>query len=220
MRQVIAQRMHAAHQTSAPVTLTCEADATALVELRETLATDLVDELSFRITYTDLLIAICAKALHKFPYMNARLEGNEILHLAAINIGVAIDAPHGLLVPVIRDAQCKSIAQIATELRSLAERARNRQASPEELSGGTFTITNLGIFGIDAFTPIINLPETAILGVGRIAARPRFVEGQLVERQVMWLSLTFDHRLVDGAPAAGFLQCIVEVLEQPYPHIV
>jgi pyruvate dehydrogenase E2 component (dihydrolipoamide acetyltransferase) len=118
-------------------------------------------------------------------------------------------------VPVIRNADRKGVAKIAREVRELVERARTGKALPDELSGSTFTITNLGMHEIDAFTPIINLPETAILGVGRIKARPAVVEGELCLRQTMWLSLTFDHRLVDGGPAARFLQHIRNVIEDP-----
>jgi pyruvate dehydrogenase E2 component (dihydrolipoamide acetyltransferase) len=121
-----------------------------------------------------------------------------------------------LLVPVVRDADRKGLKVVATELRAVIERARTGKATPDELGGSTFTITNLGMYEIDAFTPIINLPETAILGVGRIKERPAAVDGELCVRKTMWLSLTFDHRLVDGAPAARFLQYVKDLIEDPF----
>ncbi|MBM4464166.1 MAG: 2-oxo acid dehydrogenase subunit E2 [Chloroflexi bacterium] len=216
VRAVIARRMGESHQTTAPVTLTTEADATAFVELRERLKAALASELGFDIGYNDLLIRVVAHALRQFPYMNARLDGECVRHLREIHIALAVDTDRGLLAPVIRNADRKGVAEIAREVRGLAESARAGKALPDELSGSTFTITNLGMHEIDAFTPIINLPEAAILGVGRIKARPAVVEGELCVRQTMWLSLTFDHRLVDGAPAARFLQRIKQLIENPY----
>ena len=129
---------------------------------------------------------------------------------------MAVDTERGLLVPVLRNANLKSVKQLAVEFRALVERARVGKSLPDDLSGGTFTITNLGMYGVDEFTPIINLPEIAILGVGRIRQEPAVVGGQITIRQMMWLSLTFDHRIVDGAPAARFLQGICRYIEAPY----
>jgi len=130
-------------------------------------------------------------------------------------VGVAVDAERGLLVPVIRNADSRTLREVAVELRALVQRAREGKSLPDDLLGGTFTITNLGMYEVDAFTPIINQPEAAILGVGRIAQRPAVVDGQLAIRSMMWLSLTFDHRLVDGAPAARFMQRIKQLVEKP-----
>ena len=223
VRAIIARRMAQSHRTTAPVTLTTEADATGLVHVRERLKESLAGELGFNLGYNDLLIKLAARALREFPYMNARLEGSPeegggavIRHLAQVNVALAVDTERGLLVPVVREADRKGLVEIARELRGLVERARAAHALPDELAGSTFTITNLGVYEVDAFTPIINLPETAILGVGRIKARPAVVDGELCVRQTMWLSLTFDHRLVDGAPAARFLQRIKQLVEEPY----
>jgi pyruvate dehydrogenase E2 component (dihydrolipoamide acetyltransferase) len=131
-----------------------------------------------------------------------------------------VDTERGLLVPLVRDADRKGLVEIAREVRDLIERAQAGTALPDELSGSTFTITNLGMYEIDAFTPIINLPETAILGVGRIKPRPAVVDGEVCVRHMVWLSLTFDHRLVDGAPAARFLQRIKQLVEEPYLLLV
>jgi pyruvate dehydrogenase E2 component (dihydrolipoamide acetyltransferase) len=225
VRAVIARRMAESHRTTAPVTLTTEADATAFVEVREGLKASLADELGFNLGYNDLLIKLVARALREFPYMNARLEdigdgSGVIRHLDEVNVALAVDTERGLLVPVVRAADRKGLVEIAREVRELVARAQSGQALPDELSGSTFTITNLGMYEIDAFTPIINLPETAILGVGRIVARPAVVDGGVCVRQMMWLSLTFDHRLVDGAPAARFLQRIKQFIEEPYLLLV
>jgi pyruvate dehydrogenase E2 component (dihydrolipoamide acetyltransferase) len=216
VRAVIARRMHAGHSETAPVTLTMEVDATALVQVRERLKASLADKLGFNIGYNDLLIKIVARALREFPTMNARLDGDTIHQLDEVHVALAVDTERGLLVPVVRDADRKGIAEFAAELRGVIERARAGTALPDELSGSTFTITNLGMFEIDAFTPIINLPEAAILGVGRIKDCAAVVNGEITVRKMMWLSLTFDHRLVDGAPAARFLQRIKQYVEEPY----
>jgi pyruvate dehydrogenase E2 component (dihydrolipoamide acetyltransferase) len=216
VRAVIARRMHAGHSETAPVTLTMEVDATDLVQIRERLKASLADELGFSLGYNDLLIKVVARALREFPYMNARLEGDTIYQLDEVHVALAVDTERGLLVPVVRDADRKGLAEVAAELRDVIERARAGTALPDELSGSTFTITNLGMFEVDAFTPIINLPEAAILGVGRIKECAAVVGGEIIVRKVMWLSLTFDHRLVDGAPAARFLQRIKQYVEEPY----
>jgi pyruvate dehydrogenase E2 component (dihydrolipoamide acetyltransferase) len=216
VRSVIARRMHAGHSETAPVTLTMEVDATDLVQIRERLKASLADKLGFSIGYNDLLIKIVARALREFPYMNARLDGDTIHQLGEVHVALAVDTERGLLVPVVRDADRKGMAELAAELRDVIERARAGTALPDELSGSTFTITNLGMFEVDAFTPIINLPEAAILGVGRIKDYAAVVEGEVTVRKMMWLSLTFDHRLVDGAPAARFLQRIKQYVEEPY----
>jgi len=216
VRAVIARRMAESHQTTAPVTLTTEADATQLVEVRERLKASLAESLGFNIGYNDLLVKLVARALVDFPYMNARLNGDTLQELRDIHVALAVDTDRGLLVPVIREADRKGLADIAREIRDVVARAREGKALPDELTGSTFTVTNLGMHDIDGFTPIINLPEAAILGVGRIKAQPAVVDGQIAIRQMMWLSLTFDHRIVDGAPAARFLQRIKQLVEEPF----
>jgi pyruvate dehydrogenase E2 component (dihydrolipoamide acetyltransferase) len=149
--------------------------------------------------------------------MNARLssDGSTIELLSYVNLGLAVDTEQGLLVPVIRDADKKGLRDFGAEFRSLMEQARTGKSLPDDLTGGTFTITNLGMHDIDAFTPIINPPECAILGAGRIRPKPMIDGGEIVARQMWTLSLTFDHRLVDGAPAARFLQRIKQLIETP-----
>ncbi len=216
LRQVIARRMAQSAHTTAPVTLTTETDATELVMVRERLQAAQDASRLIVPTYTDLIIKLTAFALQEHSLLNATLQDDKIVVAASVHIAVAVDTEAGLLVPVIRDVPTKTIGQIAAESQSLAERARARQLREDEVQGGTFTITNLGSYGIDAFTPIINLPQCAILGVGRIISRPAVVHDQILARKMMTLSLTFDHRIVDGGPAARFLNTVREYVEQPY----
>jgi pyruvate dehydrogenase E2 component (dihydrolipoamide acetyltransferase) len=225
-RRVISERMMAGAHGTAPVTLTTEVDATELVRLREQLKAE--GKAQSIPSYTDLLAKICTHALGEHPALNARLEGNQIVSEPSIHIGIAVDTDRGLLVAVLRDAQRKTLLQIAAESVALIARVREGKATADELRGSTFTITNLGMYEIDAFTPIINLPECAILGIGRIVSRQVVTlrEGSVDEveriavRRMMTLSLTFDHRLVDGAPAARFLQRVKHLVEQPYLWLV
>ncbi|MCU0501456.1 MAG: 2-oxo acid dehydrogenase subunit E2 [Anaerolineae bacterium] len=219
VRGIIAERMGTSVHTTARVTLMLEADATEFVAARERLKAKVSEEWGFAPGYNDLLAKIVAAGLRKFPYMNARLAPDAIERLGHVNVGMAVDTERGLLVPVIRDADQKSLRQFGAEFREMVDRARKGRSLPDDISGGTFTITNLGMYDIEAFTPVINLPEAAILGVGKIA--PKWVfrpesPDKPVLRQMMALSLVFDHRIIDGAPAAKFLQYIKQVVEEPY----
>ena len=148
--------------------------------------------------------------------MNAIHKEHEIALMPEINIGVAVSLQEGLIVPTIRRADEKSLAELAREANDLANKAREGQASYDEVTGGTFTITNLGAYGIDAFTPIINAPQVGILGVGRVVEKPGVYHGEITKRSMMFLSLTFDHRVIDGAPAAEFLRTVTSYLEEPW----
>jgi pyruvate dehydrogenase E2 component (dihydrolipoamide acetyltransferase) len=205
MRKTIAERMHQSLRDTAQLTITSEADVTPATELRERLKRE------FDFTYTDLLIQAAARALLKHPRMNARLEGNAILSSNEANIGVAVSLDDGLIVPVIRDVTSKSLREIAALTKEAGEKARASKLKLEDISGGTFTITNLGTYGIDAFTPILNSGETGILGVGRIVEKPAIYRGEITRRAMITLSLTFDHRVIDGAPAALFLQSVIDL---------
>jgi pyruvate dehydrogenase E2 component (dihydrolipoamide acetyltransferase) len=216
IRSIIADRMSNSVHTTARVTLVMEVDATEFVAARERLKSKVAEAWGFAPGYNDLLAKIVASALRRFPYMNARLAPDAIEIMSHVNIGMAVDTERGLLVPVIRDVDRKNLRQFGEEFRSLAEKARSGRSLPDELSGGTFTITSLGMYEIDAFTPVINLPEAAILGVGRIASKPLAIDDQVVIRKMWTLSLVFDHRLVDGAPAARFMQYIKQLIEEPY----
>lgn len=224
-RRITAQRMAANAQAAPHVTLFTEADAAHFVVAREQIGA----ELGEKISYNALLMAICARALREHPHVNASWvdslpespgQPGVVQHLG-IHIGLAVDTPRGLFVPVLRDAGAKSLAQIHRELNDLVARTLEGKASPDELRGGTFTITNLGMFEVDGFTPIINLPEAAILGVGRIVKKAVVTDGDaIVARPMMTLSLSFDHRVVDGAPAAKFLQRIKQLIERPFALMV
>jgi len=212
VRAVIAARMLESVRTTAPVTLTTEVDATALVQLRRRLAAE-----EIAVSYNELLLLILGRALTEHPRLNASLEGDAIRSGTGVHVGLAVDSERGLLVPVVRDVDRKSLQEIARDSAALVEAARSGRSSPADLQGGTFTLTNLGMFGIDAFTPIINLPQCAILGAGRIKPQPSVVGEEIVIRQKLWLSLTFDHRLVDGGPAARFFQRVAQLVEDPEP---
>ena len=216
LRGIIADRMATSAHTTAAVTLVTEVDATAFVEVRTQLKAQVTEEWGFAPGYNDLLALMVARALRELPYMNVRLSGNVIERLTQVNLGMAVDVERGLLVPVIHNADQMGLREFGARFRELVGRAREGKSLPDELTGGTFTITNLGMFEVDAFTPVINLPEAAILGVGRIQPKPVVREGEVVVRQMVTLSLTFDHRLVDGAPAARFLQRIKQLVESPY----
>lgn len=216
VRAIIVDRMGASVHTTARVTLFMDVDATELVAARTRLKARVEKEWGFAPSYNDLLVLVIAKGLRQFPYMNARLAVDAIERLSRVNIGMAVDTERGLMVPVIRNADQLSLRQVGTEFRSLVERVRANRITPDDLSGGTFTITNLGMYDVDAFTPVINLPEAAILGVGRIAPKAVPQGDQIAVRQMMTLSLVFDHRLIDGAPAARFLQYVKQLIEEPY----
>lgn len=170
-------------------------------------------------SYNDLLARLLAVTLQEFPALNASLQEGTIIQHAGVHIGIAVDTERGLLVPVVRDVHKKSVQVIAAESAVLIANARAGKISADDLRGGTFTLSNLGMYEIDAFTPIINLPECAVLGVGRIVAKQVVVDEEsetVAVRRMMVLSLTFDHRLVDGGPAAQFLQRVKRFVEHPY----
>ena len=208
-RGVIARRMTESLQSSAQLTLTTEANVTVLVRQRK--APNEQPDL----TYNELLIKASALALRKHPRLNSTVVGQEIHVLPEIHVGLAVALDDGLVVPVVRNADQKPLAVIASEVRELIERARAGKLMMAEITGGTFTVTNLGGFGITSFTPIINPPEAAILGVGCIVDRLVRRDSDMVWQQMMGLSLTVDHRVVDGAPAAAFLKTLCELLERP-----
>jgi pyruvate dehydrogenase E2 component (dihydrolipoamide acetyltransferase) len=213
MRRTIAARMVESSQTTAPVTLTTTTEATNLVNLRRQFQEATPNEAIP--SFTDFLVKLTALALKDHPHLNARWENDGIVLQPEIHIGIAVDTEAGLLAPVIRDVPALGMRALAARSRELIEKARQRKLIIEEMQGGTFTITNLGAFGIDGFTPVINLPEAAILGIGRIRREPVVRGDDIVIQDVVTLSLTFDHRIVDGAPAARFLQRLCELVRNP-----
>jgi pyruvate dehydrogenase E2 component (dihydrolipoamide acetyltransferase) len=219
VRRLIAERMLAGAHTTAPVTLTTRADATNLVSLRNQFKASPSPD-AIVPSYADFILKLTALALHEHRLLNACWTAEGIAVSEAIHIGIAVDTEAGLVVPVVRDVQTLSLRQIAARSRELIEQARVRKLTPEQMQGGTFTITNLGMYGIDAFTPIINLPQCAILGLGRIQREPAVQDDRIVPRDLMTLSLTFDHRVIDGGPAARFLDTVRRHIEQPGPRLV
>lgn len=209
MRKIIAKRMHQSWSEAPAVTYDLRADVSNLMALKDQLATE------EKITYTDLIVKVVAKALLEFPYLNSSIDGDNIILKNYANIGVAVAVEDGLVVPVVKFANAKGLSQISNEIKELAEKARNNALTEEEYTGGTFTITNLGMFGMESFTPIINPPEVAILGVNTIIETPIVENGDLVIKPMMNLSLTADHRVVDGSVGAGFLARVKEYIEKP-----
>ena len=206
MRKVIAERMHQSLQGSAQLTITSEVDVSQLIDRRRAVRQE------FGVTYTDFIVQACAHALRQHPRMNATLEDGTLRLDRGIHVGLAVALDEGLIVPVIRDTDRKSLEDIAGEAKTLAEKARAGRLTLEDVSGGTFTVSNLGMYGVDAFTPILNTPQTGILGVGRIVEKPALYRGEIARRSTMVLSLTFDHRVIDGAPAGAFLQTVADLL--------
>jgi pyruvate dehydrogenase E2 component (dihydrolipoamide acetyltransferase) len=205
MRRTIATRMHQSLRDTAQLTITTEADVTAASEMRERLKRE------FDFTFTDMLIHAASRALMRHPRMNSRAAEDHIELLPIAHVGMAVALEEGLIVPVVHDASAKSLREIAAITKDLGERARAAKLQLDDVSGGTFTITNLGTWGIDGFTPILNTGESGILGVGRIVEKPAIYRGEITRRSLLTLSLTFDHRVIDGAPAAAFLQTLIEI---------
>jgi pyruvate dehydrogenase E2 component (dihydrolipoamide acetyltransferase) len=222
VRRITADRMAASARSVARVTLLMEVDMSEAVRFRTQLAPEFEKRYGARLAYDAMIAKACAIALGEHPHVNAQwqeaADGQPAgLRLQErVNVGIAVASEQGLLVVVVRDADSKPLAQVNQDLADMVAKSRQGGLGPDALSGGTFTITNLGGYGIEAFTPIVNPPETGILGIGRIAKRPAVVDGQIVPRDLMYLSLSFDHRVVDGAPAAQFLQRVKECLEAPY----
>ncbi len=213
IRRAIAERMSAGVHRAAPATLSRRADASNLVALRRRMKSSAHDDVVP--SYTDLILKLTALAIDEHPMIAAQWRDEGIFVPDVINIAFAVDTDGGLLAPVICDAVEKSLSQIASESRALICAARDGRLKVEQMQGGVFTVTNLGPYGIDAFTPIINLPQSAVLGVGRIAREP-VVAGEALEiRDTLSLSLTFDHRVIDGAPAARFLECVCQLIAEP-----
>ncbi len=184
--------------------------------LRERLKVSLAKELGFNLGYNDLLIKVATKALRQFPNVNARLDGNVIRHLDAVHIGLAVDTDRGLLVPHVSDADRRDLSRLHAMYELWPSAHEQVGHCPMSSWVGRSRSRIWVMYDVDGFTPIINHPEVAILGIGRIKPRAVVVEGEIVVRQMVWLSLTFDHRLVDGAPAARFLQAIKQMVEEPY----
>ena len=219
MRKTIADRMHASLRDTAQLTMDMEVAMDDAVKLRQGLIDEWQDE-GIRATYTDLVIVAAARALKRHPAMNAALDGGTINRFGDVHVGVAVALEEGLIVPVIKDAGVKPLKQIAVESADLANRAREGALGLADVEGGTFTVTSLGMYGVDTFTPILNTPQAGILGVGRIYDGLRWDDDAPRKAAMMRLSLTWDHRVLDGAPAAEFLATVRGYLEAPFRLLV
>ncbi len=216
MRKVIARKMLQSCNEAAMAYMTYEIDATAIQNFRAKLLPSAEKKHGVRVTITDFMLKITAMALRQHPVVNTRwVEGEGIVYIDDINVGMAMAIKTGLVVPVIRDTDKKSIIQIAKDRVELIDKGRNGKLGPDEMTGGTFTVSAMGMFGTDTFTAIINQPENAILGVGTIKDKPVVVDKQIVIRPLMNLSLTYDHRTIDGANAGRFMQTLKEYMEDP-----
>jgi pyruvate dehydrogenase E2 component (dihydrolipoamide acetyltransferase) len=214
-RRTIGERMRESAASMAQVTLTSETQVDAAVEMVHGLNREWRKD-GVLVTLTALIVRACALALKEHPQLNSRLDGGQIVLSPEINVGVAVDQEAGLIVPVVRAADRTSLQMVAKTIRELTEKAREDRLRPEDVLDGTFTVSSLEGTGVDAFTPIINPPQAAILGVGRVRDVAAFDGAGLVKRQATTLSLTFDHRVTDGAPAARFLERVAELLGRPY----
>jgi pyruvate dehydrogenase E2 component (dihydrolipoamide acetyltransferase) len=220
IRRATAERMTQSWVTIPHVTQFDKADITDLEQLRQRYDVQRAQSAGGKLTITAIVLKVVAAALKRFPQFNASVDmaTHEVIHKAYYHIGVAVDTDRGLLVPVIRHVDQKNILELSVELTQLAERARSRKTTLEEMQGGTFTITNLGGLGGTNFTPIINAPEVAILGLARSSMEPVYNDstGRFTPRLMLPLALSYDHRLIDGADGVRFLRWVVEVLQQPF----
>jgi pyruvate dehydrogenase E2 component (dihydrolipoamide acetyltransferase) len=215
-RKIISERMAYSAFTAPHINLSLRVDMTEVIRLRERVLEPIQAQTGQRVSYTAILARAVATVLPRHPYLNASLSAGNIILWEDIHLGIATSVDENLIVPVIREAQSRSLGQLVTTLADLTERARNRRLKPTEMSGGTFTISNLGMFGIESFNAIINPPEAAILAVGKMVDTPVVHDGQIVLRPLMEVTACADHRIADGASVARFLADLKTTLENPY----
>jgi pyruvate dehydrogenase E2 component (dihydrolipoamide acetyltransferase) len=215
IRKIIAQRMTESFRDIPHFYLSVEVDMSAVQDLKETVKDEVEKRAKVRLTLTDILAKIVASALKDHPIINSRIDGDQIRLLEEINVGVAIAIEDGLIVPVVHHADQKSLSEIASAIRTLTKRAKRGKLSFEDVEGGTFTLSNMGMLGIDKINPIINPPECSILGVGRTVEKSVVREGEVKIKPMAWLTLSSDHRIVDGAAAGLFLNRIQKLIETP-----
>ena len=215
LRRTIARRMTQSAQNP-HITMITEIDMTEVVELRQEINERVEKKHGIRISFNDIIVKAVADTLERFPKFNATLIGNELIMFDEVNIGVAMATEDGLIVPTVRDANKKSITEIALETKDFGKRAKKNALKPEELTGSTFTVSNLGPFKVDLFIPVINPPETAILALGQIKKKPAVIDDMIAIRSMMMASCAVDHRVLDGAPAGQFLAALKETLENPF----
>ena len=215
LRQVIASRLKAAQNTAAMLTTFNEVDMTALMALRSTYRQEFEAAYGTRLGFMGMFVLASIKALQEFPAVNAEIDGTDIIYKNYYNIGVAVGTPQGLVVPVVRDAAGLGLAEIETRIADFGDRARNGKITPDDMAGGSFTISNGGVYGSLMSTPILNPPQSGILGMHKIEKRPVVVDDAIVIRPMMYLALSYDHRIIDGREAVSFLARIKELVEDP-----
>lgn len=215
LRRKLSERLVAVKNETAMLTTFNEIDMSRVMEMRTRLQNKFVEKYGLKLGFMSLFSKAVAEAMQFHPSINSQINGEEIVSPAFVDIGIAVQTPKGLMVPIIRNAESKTIAEIEIELKELAEKARNKKISVEELTGGTFTITNGGTFGSLLSTPIINPPQSAILGMHNIVERPVAMNGQVVIRPMMYVALSYDHRIIDGKDSVGFLVKVKELIENP-----
>jgi 2-oxoglutarate dehydrogenase E2 component (dihydrolipoamide succinyltransferase) len=215
LRARVAERLVAAQRTAAALTTFNEINMQPVVEMRERYREAFEKEHGVKLGFMSFFVKASIEALKRFPAVNASIDGLDIVYHGFFDIGVAVSSPRGLVVPIVRDADQLSMANIESRIKELSEKARTAGLAMEDISGGTFTITNGGVFGSLLSTPILNPPQSAILGMHKIEPRPMAENGQVVIRPMMYVALTYDHRLVDGREAVQFLVTIKELLEDP-----
>ena len=213
LRRKLSQRLVAVKNETAMLTTFNEIDMSRAIEMRAKFQDKFVAKYGLKLGYMSLFSKAVAEAMQFHPSINSQIDGEDIISSEFVDIGIAVQTPKGLMVPIIRNCESKSVAEIEIELKVLAEKARNKKISVEELTGGTFTITNGGSFGSLLSTPIINPPQSAILGMHNIVDRPVAVNGQVVIRPMMYVALSYDHRIIDGKDSVGFLVKVKELIE-------
>ena len=215
LRQRIAQRMVEAQSTQALLTSFNEVDLTAVQQLRSRHKDRFEKEHGVKLGFMSFFVKASIEALKKFPVVNASVDGSDVVYHEFYDIGVAVSTDRGLVVPIVRDADVKGFAAIEKEIGEYAKKARAGSIAIEDLTGGTFTITNGGVFGSLMSTPIVNAPQSAILGMHKIQERPMVLDGQIAIRPMMYIAITYDHRIIDGREAVQFLVTVKECLEDP-----
>lgn len=215
LRRKLSERLVAVKNETAMLTTFNEIDMSRVMDMRAKLQNKFVEKHGLKFGFMSIFTKAVAEAMQFHPTINSQIDGEEILSFEFVDIGIAVQTPKGLMVPIVRNAESKTIAQIELEIKELAEKARTKKISVEELTGGTFTITNGGTFGSLLSTPIINPPQSAILGMHNIVDRPVAVNGQVVIRPMMYVALSYDHRIIDGKDSVGFLVKVKELVENP-----
>lgn len=215
LRRRLSERLVRVKNETAMLTTFNEVDMSTIMNLRKNMQNQVIDKHGFKIGFMGFFTKAVSIAAIKFPSVNSQIDGDEVVSFNYVDVGIAVQSPKGLMVPVVRNAESKSVIEIEKDIKSLAQKARDRKISVEDLTGGTFSITNGGVFGSLMSTPIINPPQSAILGMHNIVERPIAVNGQVVIRPMMYIALSYDHRIIDGKDSVGFLKTIKELIEAP-----